>query len=219
MFYDRQDAGKRLAQKLQKYRGSDAIVLALPRGGVVLGYEIARELRLPLDTISVRKIGHPSNPEYALCAVDERGMRLCNEEEVALMDHDWLATETRRQIKEAKRRASLYRADREPFMLKNKVAIIVDDGIATGFTVRVAVLVVKKQKPTKVVIAVPVISEDLYRELKEGVDELITLTPPEEFLGAVGSHYAHFDQVQDSEVIRLLESARKFSHQANFRNL
>ncbi|KKS43652.1 MAG: hypothetical protein UV08_C0040G0003 [Parcubacteria group bacterium GW2011_GWA2_42_18] len=105
MFADRKDAGKRLAEKLSKYRGKDAVILALPRGGVVVGYEIARTLNLPLDIVVVRKIGHPGNPEYAICAVDEKGSLLCNKAEIRSVDQDWLKKEILRQKNEALRRS------------------------------------------------------------------------------------------------------------------
>src|SRR3989344_2501017 len=114
MFTDRKEAGEQLAKKLESYRGKDAIVLALPRGGVVTGYEIARVLELPLDIIAVRKIGHPGSSEYAIGAVDENGMRIMNEAEASTIDQEWLLEETARQQEEAKRRSSLYREGKAP---------------------------------------------------------------------------------------------------------
>jgi len=205
MFADRKDAGEQLARKLAQYRGEDAVVLALPRGGVVPGREIAKALGLPLDIIVVRKVGHPGNPEYALCAVDEKGMLLCNEDEAAAVDKAWLAEETERQKCEAMRRVALYRGGRAAVKIAGKTAVIVDDGIATGLSIRLAVRAVKQARPKKIVVAVPVAPPESVRELmKEGADEVLVLVSPEEFLGAVGAHYARFDQVEDDEVIRLL---------------
>jgi predicted phosphoribosyltransferase len=205
MFNDRNDAGKLLAKKLAKYRDKDAVVLALPRGGVVVGYEVAQALGLPLDIIVVCKIGHPNDPEYALGAVDEKRTFLCNELERVSVDKAWLAEEIERQRQKASRRVAAYRGERKAKEIKGKVAIIVDDGVATGLTMRLAIAKVREQKPARVVIAVPVAAPDVARELRREADEFITLAPPEEFTGAVGAHYRAFEQVEDKEVIRLLE--------------
>ncbi len=209
MFRDRNDAGVQLAKKLEQYRGQDAVVLALPRGGVVLGYEVARALALPLDIVTVRKVGHPLSPEYAICAVDDRGTRLCNEEEIAQVDPEWLARETAAQRDEAKRRSTLYRSGREPLPLARKVALIVDDGIATGFSMRLAVEIVRTQKPSRIVVAVPVASAETLRNIEKVADECIVLEPPDEFGGAVGAHYEAFEQVEDREVIELMNEASR----------
>lgn len=209
MFTDRQEAGKHLAKKLAPYRGKNAIVLALPRGGVVTGYEIAEALKLPLDIIAVRKIGHPSSPEYAVGAVDENGTTILNEMETATIDHAWLNEEIERQRAEAKRRSIVYRAGKKPISLKKKIVILADDGIATGLTARLAVRSVKAQKPEKIIVAVPVAPQESLEALKgEGADEVIALLPPEDFAGAVGAHYVQFDQVGDEEVVRLMEASR-----------
>lgn len=204
MFINRQEAGERLTQKLESYRGKDAIILALPRGGVVVGHEVARALSLPLDIIAVRKIGHPASSEYAIGAVDESGIRIFNDAEAAAIDRGWLKEETVRQMQESKRRGALYRAGRKTPEIAGKIAIIVDDGIATGLTMRLAVRIVKAQHPHKIVVAVPVASPESIRDLEEeGADEIIVLEDPESFLGAVATHYRRFEQVGDEEVIRL----------------
>jgi len=205
MFADREDAGKQLAEKLARYKSEDAVVLALPRGGVAVGYEIAQALKLPFDIVVVRKIGPPGNPEYAVCAVDEKGTRLCNEGEARKVDEKWLAEETERQRQEAVRRIKKYRGNRAPAALQGKTVIIVDDGIATGLTMRLAVAAIKKQHPQKIIVAVPVAPLDAMRELRKEA-EVVVLEPPEEFMGAVGAHYKNFPQVEDEEVIRLLNS-------------
>ncbi len=207
MFKDRYDAGIQLAEKLEKYRGKDAVVLALVRGGVVVGYEVARGLGLPLDIVTVRKIGAPGNPEYAVGAIDERGTRLMNEEVAGTIDRTWLAEESKRQKAEAMRRAKLYRGGRPALLLAGKIAILVDDGIATGLTMRLAAQVVAKEKPEKLVIAVPVAPAESLEALQETADEVITLEAPADFLGAVGAHYDLFEQVKDAEVVRLMERA------------
>jgi len=193
-----------LAEKLEKYRGSDAVVLALPRGGVVVGREIADALRLPLDIVVTRKIGHLDNPEYAICAVDQMGTLLCNEAERKLVGEKWFQEEVEKEKEEAARRTELYRGGRTPLTLGGKAAIITDDGIATGLTIRLAVQAIKKQKPERIVVAVPVAPGEVVRELKKEADELIVLLPPSEFMGAVGAHYQEFEQVDDETVIQLL---------------
>ena len=206
MFKDRHEAGKLLAKALAKYKNNKVVVFALPRGGVVIGYEVAKALKSPLDIIVTRKIGYPNNPEYAICVVDEKGSLLCNESEIKFVNQDWLQEEILREQKEAERRVALYRGKQQPKEIENKVAIIVDDGIATGFTMRLAVRSIKIQNPKKIIVAVPVAPTEAIQELKEeGADEIITLLPPEEFMGAVGAHYMQFEQVEDSEVINLLQ--------------
>ena len=208
MFKNRNDAGRQLAKKLEKYRLSDSVVLALPRGGVVTGYEVARELKLPIDIVAVRKIGHPENPEYAIGAVDEYGMTLWNDPEIMEFDRAWLKEEVRKQQAEALRRAQLYRGRRKPCALRDKTVILADDGIATGLTMRLAVRVVKAQKPKQVVVAVPVAPLESVRVLKEEGVNVVVLEPPEGYLGAVGAHYVQFEQTEDDEVTRLLRSVK-----------
>ncbi len=209
MFKDRKDAGVQLAERLAQYRAGDAVVLALPRGGVVTGYEVARALKLPLDIVVVRKVGHPFSPEYAICATDEKGTLLCNEREAASVDQAWLEAEIERQKQEALRRIAAYRGKREPEPLAGKTAIIVDDGVATGLTMRLAIAAVKVQNPARVVVAVPVASAEAVRDIMQAADQLVLLESPENFLSAVGAHYEEFEQIEDDEVIRLLkESAR-----------
>ena len=207
MFTDRQEAGKQLAQKLEAYRGKDAVVFALPRGGVIPGYEIAKVLGVPLDIIAVRKIGYPGNPEYAIGAIDGHGTTVLNETETAAVDKTWLSAEAGRQQQEAERRSTLYRGGKKPASAEGRVAILVDDGIATGLTMRLAVRSVKMQKPKEIIVAIPVAPPEAVEALyREGADEVLLLEPPEEFLGAVGAHYIQFDQVGDDEVIRLMRA-------------
>ena len=206
MFQNREDAGQQLAKMLERYRDTDAVVLALPRGGVVVGYEIAQALGLLLDIVVTRKIGHPSDPEYAICAVDEKGTLLCDEAGRESVGKEWLKGEAERQREEAERRVRAYRGKEEPANIKGKTVIIADDGIATGLTMRLAVMAVKAGMPKRVVVAVPVAPSEIVQKLKREVDELIVLLPPEEFAGAVGAHYQEFKQVEDETVIRLLQS-------------
>lgn len=204
MFKDRADAGRQLAKRLERYRGQGAVVLALPRGGVVLGAEVARELSLPLDIVVVRKIGHPLDPERAIGAVDAQGATLMENEREPI-DEAWLRQETAREVAEAKRREALYRGGRAPVALAGKVAILVDDGIATGLTMRLAVAAVATQKPRTIVVAVPVAPASAVAALSKDA-EVVVLEEPEDFLGAVGAHYEEFEQVGDSEVVHLVQA-------------
>ena len=205
-FQDRQEAGRLLAQQLMKYRGQAGVVYALPRGGVVLGAEIARALDMPLDLLIPRKVGYPGNPEYAVCAVTEDGYQVCNQAIAATLDPAWLEAEIEKEQQEAKRRRETYLAGREAVNAAGKVAIIVDDGIATGLTMQAAVLQVKDRRPLKAVVAVPVVPPEAAILLSPQVDELVVLDIPPVYLGAVGAYYQEFPPVADEEVISLLQS-------------
>lgn len=205
-FQDRQEAGKILADTLEKYRGQSCIVYALPRGGVVVAREVASSLNAPLDLIIPRKVGHPTSPEYAVCAVGESGYLLCHDVAKNL-DQEWLAQAVEREKQEARRRREVYLGQNSPVSPHNKTAIIVDDGIATGLTMKVAIHDIKSQQPKKIVIAVPVAPSDTIEQLRNQVDEVICLSSvPAGYFGAVGAYYENFDQVSDQEVIALLHS-------------
>lgn len=207
-FADRADAGRQLAEALERFRGEDGVVYALPRGGVVLGVEIARALQMPLDLIIPRKIGHPRNPEYAICAISEDGSRICNEWEAANVDPDWLEGETATQIAEAKRRRERYLGGRAPLPVEGKTAIVVDDGVATGLTMLASLRDARKRNPGRLVVAVPVTPRDTAERLRREADELVALDIPAVYRGAVGAYYDAFWQVSDEEVIELMEAAR-----------
>src|SRR3989344_634612 len=207
MFRDRNDAGRQLAEKLAKYRGQDAVVLALPRGGVVTGREIAQALGLPLDIAVVRKIGHPLSPEYAIGAVDDTGAIFLNDAETESVSQAWLSVVIEKEKEEGVRRAKTYSGDRKTIPISCKVALIVDGGVATGLTVRLAVRSLRAQNPARIVVAVPVASAEAVESLRKEAGQIIALEPPEEFLGAVGSHYLEFAQVEDAEVKKLLSES------------
>ena len=207
IFKDRRDAGRKLAEKLASYRGSDAIVVALPRGGVVVGHEIACDLSLPLDIIAVRKVRHPASPEYAIGAVDEYGTHIINKEEATQVDEAWLQREIESETKEARRRSLLYRKGLDILDLAGRIVIVVDDGIATGYTMEAALMAIRKHWPRKIIVAVPVAPPDIARRLIGEVDKFVTLADPNEFRGAVGSHYRVFEQIDDDEVVGLLHSS------------
>jgi predicted phosphoribosyltransferase len=204
MFADRKEAGRELAQRLFAYKGKDVVVYALPRGGVPVAYEISQALSAPLDLVITRKIGHPHNPEYAICAVSESGEMECDEFERKRIGAAWLREEAARQVAEAKRRRDAY-LGRESISPKGKIAIIVDDGVATGLSISLAIREIKKQNPARVVVAVPVIPVDTAETLKIAADELVALEVGKPFLGSIGAYYREFPQVEDEEVIRLLK--------------
>lgn len=205
-FTNREEAGQLLAEKLVPWRGQPVVVYALPRGGVVLGRVIADALGAFLDLVITRKIGHPYNPEYAICAVAEDGDLVCNEAERTAVDQEWFQGEVEKEQAEAKRRREVYLAGREPMTAKNKIAIIVDDGIATGLTMQLAIREVKHGQPARVIVAIPVVPVDTAAKLRAEVDELVALDIPEFYLGAVGAYYEEFRQVEDEEVMRLLRA-------------
>jgi len=207
MFRNREEAGAKLAQELGRLKGEDAVVLALPRGGVPVGYEIARELGAPLDLILVRKIGAPSQPELAVAAVvDGERMEIVENEDVmrALsLGEDDVQEGARRELREIERRRRTYLGDREPLSVKGRTAIVVDDGIATGATVRAALRAVRRRQPGHLVLAVPVAPAETVEALRGEVDELVCLSTPSPF-AAIGQFYADFRQVDDGEVSELL---------------
>ena len=204
MFLDRVDAGKKLAQALLTYKGQPLVVYAVPRGGVVLGVEVARALEAPLDLIVVRKIGHPYQPEYAIGAVAEDGYVVTNPDEVARLDTRWLKRATAAELEEAQRRRRLFLQGRAPIEIKDKIAIIVDDGLATGLSMSAAIHEISGRGPQKVVVAVPVAAAETVAKLRPDVDDFVVLYIPEWF-GAVGAFYQRFDQVSDEEVVALMK--------------
>jgi len=210
-FKDRTEAGKMLAGALAKYRDQDGIVYPLPRGGVVLGVEIARELHMPLGLIIPRKIGHPYNPEYAICAVAENGELACNQSEVARVDQSWFKQRVEQEREESRRRRERYLGGREPLDPSGKTAILVDDGIATGLTMEAAIRDAKTRHAAKIVVAVPVAPADTAVKLRCEVDDVVALDIPEYYLGAVGAYYDYFPQITDDEVIEMLKQVEAAS--------
>jgi putative phosphoribosyl transferase len=205
-FQDRTDAGRQLADKLMAYANrNDVIVLALPRGGVPVALEVARQLQAPLDVLIVRKLGTPGHEELAMGAVASGGVRVLNEELLAsgLISKDALQAETVREQEELTRRERLYRGERRWPTMHNRIAIVVDDGIATGSTMRAAVAALRQQHPAKVVVAVPVAAPDTFREFKSIADEMVAVLTPEAFR-AVGLWYNDFEQTTDDEVREML---------------
>ncbi len=209
-FTDRVDAGMRLASSLKNFSGKKGIVLAIPRGGVVVGYEIAKMLNLPLDVIIPRKIGAPDNPELAIGAVAEDGTAILDNRLIAYLgvSKEYIKEETERQIKEIERRLKLYRHDTSYPNLKGFDVIVVDDGIATGSTMKAALASVKNRGAVSVTVAVPVGPPSTIEELNEIADRVVCLYEPEYFQ-AIGEFYSNFSQTEDEEVIKLLRESKQ----------
>jgi len=217
IFEDRRDAGRRLAVPLLRFKGQRPIVLALPRGGVPVGYEIARALDAPLDVIVVRKLGAPGQPELGIGAVvdGDHPQSVLNEEVVHELhvSSRFLESEIATELAEVHRRQALYRGGRPPLAVAGRVVIVVDDGIATGGSMRAALRGIRRAGPRRLVLAVPVAPPDTIEALRADVDEVVCLSTPAWF-GAVGNFYRDFSQTTDDEVVELLDAARRASSPA-----
>jgi predicted phosphoribosyltransferase len=208
MFKDREDAARQLAMLLEKYRDNeDVVVFAIPRGGVVIGRVIADYLNVPLDITVAKKIGAPFNEELAIGAVGPTGNPIIDERTVNILhiDEGYMERAIRKKVDEIRARLEKYRGNAYYRSLSGKKAILVDDGIATGYTVRAAIAFLKDLKASKIILATPVIAPDTWAELKPQVDEVVYLSSEEPFY-AVGQFYEEFGQVTDEEVIKLLNS-------------
>jgi predicted phosphoribosyltransferase len=205
-FRNRTDAGRQLAEKLAAYANRPGVlVLALPRGGVPVGFEVARELGAPRDVFLVRKLGVPGYEELAMGAVATGGVRVLNDEIVrglGISEHE-IDAAAARELQELARRERLYRGDRPPPDIAGRTVILVDDGLATGATMRAAIAAVRQQQPTRIVVAVPTASPDTCEALKAEADDVVCAMTPEPFL-AVGHWYEDFTQTTDDEVRELL---------------
>lgn len=211
MFKDRKDAGTQLAESLKEYTGQENIlVIALPRGGVVTGVEIAKRLKAPLDVLIVRKIGHPWQTELAVGAISETGSIVYNEDLVASdgVTREYLSGEAARQQEEIARRQQLYRDGRKLVNLRGKIVILVDDGVATGATMKAAVETVKREQVGKLVVAVPVAPPSTAAELQRMVEVFVCLDMPGDFM-SVGSYYENFRQVTDADVMQILQNFQR----------
>ena len=210
LFQDRREAGSSLARELASFKGkANLIVLGIPRGGVVVGHEIAKALEAPLDVYITRKIGAPHNPELAIGAVASDGTLLIDHQLVRRLgvSQEYVDQESERQKQEITRRVAEYRGDRPGLELAGKAVILVDDGVATGATTLATVRAIKSQQPSELILAVPVGPQDSIESLRQEVDQIVCLHAPEVFW-AVGAFYNIFDQTSDEEVKTLLEGAR-----------
>jgi putative phosphoribosyl transferase len=205
-FENRIDAGRRLVTRLQPFRTRDCLVLAIPRGGVVLGYEVASALNVSLDVVVPRKLGAPEQPELAIGAISSwGGGRVLDEQTIRLLQisPEYVETETTEQLREMERRLLAYRGSAAPPDLHGKVALLVDDGLATGYTMIAALRGVRSLHPAETVVAVPVSSSEAALRVSAETDAFVCLDTPEPFL-AVGCWYQDFRQITDEEVVQLL---------------
>ena len=209
IFEDRVDAGRRLAMRLESFaHRANILVLGVPRGGVVVAFEVAAALGAPLDVFLSRKLGVPGQTELAFGAVSASGGRYLDEyilrtTAISAEHVEWITAEVR---KELDRRASVYRGDRLPLNVTGKIVILVDDGVATGASVYAAIQALRQMQPARLVLAVPVAPASAWEWLRTVVDEIVCLALPEPF-AAVGEFYRNFEQVEDAEVVRLLQRA------------
>lgn len=209
-FRDRREAGRLLAQELESYRGDpDAIVLGVPRGGVVVAYEVARKLDLPLDIYITRKIGAPYNPELALGAVTSDGTVLLDQDiiDAVHVPEGYVEQETEREKAEIERRVAAYRGDRPPPSLRGKRVILVDDGVATGATLIASLRALRQAQPAELIVAIPVGPADTIRRIQSEADRVVYLSGPQVFW-ALSMFYEDFRQTTDTEVQALLQAGR-----------
>jgi putative phosphoribosyl transferase len=214
IFQDRLEAGYVLATKLKKYANrDDVVVLALPRGGVPVGYVVAQELNAPLDIFAVRKLGVPGYEELAMGAIATGGVRVLNEDLVEQLNlsSEVIDRVAGREQLELKRRERIYRGDRPPISVRNQIVILIDDGLATGSTMRAAVRALRAWQPARIVVAVPVGPRASCAELMDKADEVVCAAMPEPFRG-VGLWYGNFEQTTDREVRELLYQANRPIH-------
>ncbi|HST30274.1 MAG TPA: phosphoribosyltransferase [Chthoniobacterales bacterium] len=213
IFPNRPEAGRFLATKLSKYAGrSDVVVLGLPRGGVPVAYEVAQALRVPLDVFIVRKLGVPGFEELAVGAIASGGVRVLNPDVVSALPNadEIIDAVTERETAEMERREHEYRDGRPPPEIRGQTVILIDDGLATGATMRAAVKALRQRGATKIVVAVPVGPPDTCREFEDVADEVVCASAPE-FFQAVGQYYEDFSQTSDEEVRELLARAAQAS--------
>jgi putative phosphoribosyl transferase len=200
MFQNRSEAGMLLADKLRKYQNMPGVLLAVPRGGVPIAYEVAKEINMPLEIILVKKLGHPLNKEYAIGAVSLKDMFIIPHEDVTDSYIQQQVEIIRIRLQEMQKR---FMGEKEPKNIKGRTIIIIDDGVATGNTLLATIRLLRKEKPAKIVVAVPVISKSAAKKITLEADELIAVLIPDTFYG-VGQFYDDFTQVTDDEVIECL---------------
>jgi len=213
-FRDRTDAGRQLADKLRHYANRpDVLVLALPRGGVPVAFEVAQALNAPLDIFLVRKLGLPGREELAMGAIASGGVRVLNYEAIQALaiPNEMIEAVASEELQELRRREKQYRGDRPPPDVRGRTVILIDDGLATGSTMRAAIQALRRQEPAKIVVAVPVGARDICTEFQHEADEAICAVTPEPFY-AVGLWYGDFSQTSDEEVQALLnQTAERFT--------
>lgn len=207
MFEDRKEAGIKLAKKLIKFNFDNPIILAIPRGGVIVGSELAKGLKIPLNIILVRKLGYPKEPEFGFGAISENNSTYFSERilsDYKLSDEDIYEVKSKEK-KELERRIKIYRKGKLLPNLKNRIVILVDDGLATGVSAIVAIMSIKKEKPKELIFATPVAASTTADEISKSVDEFVCLIQDSGFR-AIGNYYKNFNQVSDTEVLDLLNN-------------
>ncbi|MCL5666304.1 MAG: phosphoribosyltransferase [Patescibacteria group bacterium] len=209
-FSDRYDAGRQLAARLEQYKSQSPLVLALPRGGVAVGLEVARGLSASLDVFVALKLGYPGNPEYGIGAIAEGGIIVLNQSAISdlKVSKAQLQGLIDNETAEMERRIALFRGNRHNPQVRNKTVILVDDGLATGVTAQAALESLKLGKPKKLILAVPVCAADTAAKFRSGANELVCLHEIEDFL-AVGLWYGRFPQLSDRDVLNLLQTAHR----------
>lgn len=216
-FKDRSDAGEQLSRRLIAYQDrSDVIIVGLPRGGIPVAYQVASKLHLPLEIVIVRKLGMPGHKEFAIGAIASGDTHYLQDEVIHAFSVPQNAIEIvlQEELIELNRRENLYRTGQSPLSLRHQTIILVDDGLATGSTMKAAVRAIRKQNPERIIVAVPVASLSAIQGLQTEADEVISLHTPEPFF-AVGQWYEIFDQTSDKEVIRLLRAAKRSKTKKN----
>lgn len=201
MFKNRENAGKQLAEALTMYKNKDAVVIALPRGGVVPAYIIAKKLNIPLDVVLVKKLGHPSNSEYAIGAVSINSYMV---NEYISVSENYILEQVKKIQHSLQERYQVYYKNKKPIDLTGKTVIIVDDGVATGNTLIASIKLIKLEQPKEIIVAVPVGPSDTIKKITSYVDKIICLETPYPF-SAIGRHYQNFTQVSDKKVNQLLQ--------------
>ena len=209
MFKNRQDAGGQLAKRLAHFKGKEnCVVLGIPRGGVAVAFEVAKQIRAPLDVIVIKKLGYPGNEEFAIGAVGLDTYHV-NLEYSSSVPKGYIEEQVRIKQQEVQRRLSLFRGKKPPVSLKGKDVIIVDDGIATGETMMLAVKLIQRHSPRSVIVAVPVAPPEAVAALKQQADDVVCLLMPESFMG-IGEFYMDFTQVEDDMAATLLREAGRW---------
>lgn len=196
-FYNRSEAGRRLLSMLRKYQNIPGVILAVPRGGIPVAYEVAKELNIPLEIVLVKKLGHPANNEYAIGAVGLHDSFVIPHEDVT---EQYIGEETKRVRRRLMEMKKKFMGDKDPENIKGKTVIIIDDGIATGNTLLATIRILRKSHPAKIIVAAPVASQSAIEKLRKEADEIVTLMIPETFYG-VGAFYEDFRQLTDEKVI------------------
>jgi putative phosphoribosyl transferase len=210
MFFDRHAAGTRLAKELVQYKRDGVVLYALPKGGVLVGYEVAKALELPLDIVIVQKICHPVSQDYGICAIAETGETVCYDSGLCGLETSWLNYEMYLKQTETKRQREIYKNNRPSVSAENKIAILVDDGVSTGISMKAAIQSILEQWPERIIVATPVAPHDVILELSALVDKVVVVNDDQNYRGTTAAYYMDFPEITDKEVVALLaESSRR----------